>query len=228
MDAVTKMETKHKADLQREMDAVTTMETKQKADLQREMDAVTALTNLNAAKVAVQKQKATELVKEAAVSRKAAAATKQSFGVEISGLKVEAKRALRGQRKELTADIMTKKSTIANISSQLKEATSHTDSLKRLAKELDIAQELGSKRQKKVVVAKSQFDTLRDQLDAMKLSLDTTYGELTEKKQELVSLKILNERLEHECCEATEEIVVSTSCFDVSISITLLTTTIIC
>ena len=62
----------------------------------------------------------------------------------------------------------------------------------------------------------------------MKLSLDTTYGELTEKKQELVSLKILNETLEHECCEATEEIVVSTSCFDVSISITLPTTTILC
>ena len=130
------METKHNADVQRQMDALTKMETKHKNDLQREMDAVTALTNLNAAKVAVQKQKATDLVKEAAVSRKAAAATKQSFGVEISGLKVEAKRALREQRKELTADIMTKKSTIANISIQLKEATSHTDSLKRLVQEL--------------------------------------------------------------------------------------------
>ena len=194
-------------------ETIAKMESRHKTELQQEMDAVATLTNLNTKKVTEEKQKAVLLVREVAANRKDAVVTMQSFGIAIVDLKVAAASAQRDQRKELTANILSKKTTIANLTSQLKVASAPTYCLKRVAKERDSAQELASKRQKKVVDSRSQVETLRAQLDAMKLLLDDTNKELAVKNQQLASLELLNHDLEQECSQATEEIVVSVYCF---------------
>ena len=136
-------------------ETIAKIESRHKTKLQQEMDAVATLTTLNAKKVAEEKQKAVLLVREVAANRKDAVVTKHSFGIAIVDLKVAAASAQRDQRNELTANILSKKTTIANLTSQLKVASAPTYCLKRVAKERDSAQELASKRQKKVVDSRS-------------------------------------------------------------------------